>query len=77
MGTLAENPQLLEPLAHAGGLPAVAIAADNQLMPGSYPLVPVDCATECLGSLSNRLAVFVRSSRVAQRLMRQVASISD
>jgi len=77
VGTLTEYPQLFQPRAHAGWMPAIAVAADHKLMPcARRPLVPGHRATKCFGGRTHDGAIFFIDCRVAQRLMHRVAAIA-
>ena len=74
---LVEQAELAQPAIHAGRMPAVAIARNDELMPAPRPAcrVTVEPNARCRGR--DGFAVLVRSGRVAERLMRQVAAVAD
>src|SRR5262245_25005821 len=69
MRTLAVDPQLLEPGADTGWRPAIAVAADDQLVPRALALMTSHLATELFCGVSDRNAVLFGRGGVAQRLM--------
>jgi len=77
MRALIEDAESLQPGSNARGMPAIAIARDDQLMPETASAVPCDGAAHRYGRLANRKAVFLGGSRITQGLMQQVASVSD
>jgi hypothetical protein len=54
---LAVDAQVLEPLAHPRGVPAVAVAADEELVPLAAARVALHFRAHRLGGLAHRLAV--------------------
>ena len=74
--TLAMNAQILEPLAHARRMPAIAVAADHELVPRAATGMARDDAAERTSRLGHRLAVFFARCRVAQRLVHEIAAIA-
>src|SRR5687768_14045552 len=58
-------------------MPAIAISRDDELMPIADAGVSRDLRTEKLRALRNRRTVVLGCRRVAQGLMRQVATIAD
>ncbi len=51
---LAEDAKVLQPLAHSERRPAVAVAADEQLVPVTHAFVAGDAAAEHLGGAAHR-----------------------
>src|SRR5437660_8683176 len=59
-------------------MPAIAVAADQQLMPGPPPCVTLHLALELLtGGLGDNRTVRLRARRVPQRLVNEIAAIAD
>ncbi len=74
---LAVNSQVLEPLADTRGMPAIAIAADDQLMPVAAPGMSSDRAAHGFGGLAHCLAVFLGCGGIAQGLMLEIAAVAN
>ena len=73
VAALAVNAEVLEPLADALRMPAIAVAADQQLVPQAASGIALHLRPQSLGARANRLAVLLGRRRVAQRLVREIA----
>ena len=69
--------EALQPGADAGGMPAVAIAGNEQLVPLAAARIPLDGAPERQRAFGDQFAVGFRRGGVAQRLIREVAAVAD
>ena len=74
---LTENAEILEPLGNPKWGPAIAGAADQQLVPVTHSVVARDAAAKHFGCAANRSTVFLGRGGVAQRLVVRIASIAD
>ena len=77
MRALTEQAQILEPCTDACGRPSVAIPTDDELMPQAASGMTRDTTTELLRGFANGCAVFFGGRRVTQRLMLQIAAVTD
>lgn len=77
MRALPGDSKLLEPFADTERRPAVAVAADDELMPGTGVFVASDAAAEHLRGAAHRGTVLLRARRVTQWLVHWVAAITD
>src|SRR6266568_868599 len=77
VASLTEDAEFLEPLAHASGMPAVSVAADEQLMPLAAAGVALHGATHFFSSSANGLAVRFRCGCIAQWRIVEVTAIAD
>src|SRR5207249_744270 len=74
---LVEDTQFAKPPVHTVGGPAVAVPADEQLVPKPAPCVTGDPAAECFRRLADGAAVVFGRRGIAQRLLAQIATVSD
>jgi len=78
MASLAEDAEPPEPCVHTARAPAVAIAAQEELVPAPATLVASYDSSEARARcLRHRGAVLLRARRVSQRLPVQVAAVAD
>src|SRR5229473_3548689 len=74
--TLIVYTEAFQPCADAGGMPAVAIVRNDELVPVAAARMPGHGAAERQRTFGDQLTVCFRSSGVAQRLVREVAAVA-
>src|SRR5579864_3889762 len=74
---LAENTERFQPTANPCRMPTVTIARQQQLMPCAAPGVPSDGAAHRDRRLAHQRAVLFRCGAITQRLVLQIAAISN
>src|SRR6185437_16170642 len=77
VGALAVDSEILQPLPDSSGVPTVAIAADEKLVPLTSCCITLDGRTELLGRGAHRFAVLLGSGRVPEGLMGQITAIAN
>src|SRR5271166_6009807 len=77
MGSLIEDPQVLEPCADAPCMPAIAVVRNHQLVPIAATGMASDRAPHRLRRPGDDLTIFFGGSCVPKRSMRQVATIPN
>ena len=75
---LTKDAEILQPLADTKGRPAVAVAADDQLVPGAnWGLIAGHATSERFGGAAYGAAVLFGSGRVTQRLVHQITALAN
>jgi hypothetical protein len=76
--SLVPDTELSKPEVDSGGVPAIAVSSENELVPASAALVPRRLHTEFgRRGVSHDAAIFLGARGVAQRLMPEVAAMTD
>src|SRR5271170_157552 len=75
---LTKDAEVLQPLTDTKGRPAVAVAADDQLVPGAnWGFIAGHATSKRFGGATYGATVLFGGGRVTQRLVHQIAAVAD